>query len=210
MLHNAVVNEIGCTLSSLPATLRLRVMATLLSWPFFSLCDAGRLFVNGWSPGTRIKEIIMHTVDLALFYFNLHFPCKQKLAQSLQATPWKKDKREGRRGALVSRWRGKAGWCRIRRKRLGRFHERWSHLQRQKKRGLFFIFIYSLGEPYVYLSVEAEGERRNFIKVLDEIQHDVILWKKRAPRVVCWSKSKVFFTVCCQKGSNSTKDSCTP
>ncbi len=31
------------------------------------------------------------------------------------------------------------------------------------------LYTYSLAEPYLYLSVEAEGERRHFIKVLDEI-----------------------------------------
>jgi hypothetical protein len=62
------------------------------------------------------------------------------------------------------------------------------------------IDTYSLIEPYVYLPVEAEGERRHFIKVLDEIQHDVILWKKRAPRGVLFN-IKSF--LCCQKGATA-------
>jgi hypothetical protein len=52
---------------------------------------------------------------------------------------------------------------------MGLFPERWSHFQRHKKACSSLFDTYSLTEPYVYLSVEAEGERRNFIKVLDEI-----------------------------------------
>jgi hypothetical protein len=72
------------------------------------------------------------------------------------------------------------------------------------------IFTYSLGEPYVYLSVEAESERRRFIKVLDEIQHDVILGKKRAPRGVLFNIKRFSYRMLPRGSSSSiTKDSFT-
>jgi hypothetical protein len=192
MLYYAVVIT-----GSIPYTCQppMRLTATLLpSLNLSSLCVAGSVFAYVKSASrihrTRIKGRIKPLTEFAQFGFNTT-SLASKLAQSLHCKKKFSDI-PGPCLFVAGRW---AVHCQIVDASGGAFI-------RTEKACSSLRYTFSLAEPNVYLSVEAEGERRRFIKVLDEIQHDVILWKKRAPRGVL-VKIKSFLIVCCQKGATA-------